>query len=187
MDEPLSGLAAAAVRGDSAALEELIRLTQRDVWVLCAHLVDRQSADDLTQETYLRAFRSLHRFRGESSVRTWLLVIARRTCHDELRARDRRQRRDQRLVREFGQEPADADPAGHLTLYAMVSVLEPHRRAAFVLTQLFGMSYAEAAGVCECSIGTIRSRVARAREELISSLATEDSGFRVRDGERRSL
>src|SRR5688572_31595943 len=56
----------------------------------CVALGDRDSADDLTQETYLRAFGSLHRFEGRSSVRTWLLSIARRVCADAVRSRRRR-------------------------------------------------------------------------------------------------
>ena len=73
--EDLERLAAAAVDGDPLAAAALVRATQSDVWRLCAALGDRQSADDLTQETYLRAFGSLHRFEGRSSLRTWIFRI----------------------------------------------------------------------------------------------------------------
>ncbi|MGW3628420.1 sigma-70 family RNA polymerase sigma factor, partial [Streptomyces sp. NPDC000880] len=79
-------------------MREFIQAGRQEVWSLCAHLVDPQSADDLTQETYLRVFRALESFRRESSARTWLLSIARRTCMDELRSRIRRRRRDAQLV-----------------------------------------------------------------------------------------
>ena len=89
MDE-LERIAADAAGGDPLAAAALVRATQSDVWRLCAALGDRGSADDLTQETYLRAFGSLHRFEGRSSVRTWLLAIARRVCADAVRSRRRR-------------------------------------------------------------------------------------------------
>src|SRR4051794_41697605 len=85
--EDLDRLASAAVDGDPLATAALVRATQAEVWRLCAALGDRQAADDLTQETYLRAFAALHRFEGRSSLRTWLLAIARRVCADALRAR----------------------------------------------------------------------------------------------------
>ena len=95
--DDLTRLALEAGAGDQAVLAALVRRTQAEVWRLCAHLVDPQAADDLTQETYLRAVAALRRFRGDSSVRTWLLVIARRTCADELRRRVRRRRLDARV------------------------------------------------------------------------------------------
>lgn len=179
--DDLTRLALEAGAGDQAALAVLVRRTQAEVWRLCAHLVDPQAADDLTQETYLRAVAALRRFRGDSSVRTWLLVIARRTCADELRRRVRRRRLDARVEQQARTRPTDdADPAAASAIDHLVATLEPDRRAAFVLTQLLGLSYAEAAEVCGCKVGTIRSRVSRARSDLIDLL---DAGSRA-DEER---
>src|SRR5215217_8690292 len=89
MDE-LERIAADAAGGDRLTEAALVRRTQSDVWRLCAALGDPASVDDLTQETYLRAFGSLHRFEHRSSVRTWLLSIARRVCADAVRSRRRR-------------------------------------------------------------------------------------------------
>src|SRR5579875_3991704 len=75
-----------ARKGDSAAATAFVRATQTDVWRLCAHLGSRATADDLTQETYARAFAGLHRFAGRSAARTWLLAIARHVCADAVRA-----------------------------------------------------------------------------------------------------
>src|ERR1700742_3959970 len=83
---PPPAAALRARRGDAAAAAEFVRGTQTDVWRLCAHLGSRATADDLTQETYARAFSSLHRFAGRSSARTWLLSIARRVCADAVRS-----------------------------------------------------------------------------------------------------
>ena len=88
-----TGWALAAAKGDQVALQHLIRATQADVWRFCAHLGDPGDADDLTQEVYLRAIRALPRFRGDASIRTWLLAIARRSVADHIRAQQRRRRR----------------------------------------------------------------------------------------------
>jgi RNA polymerase sigma-70 factor (ECF subfamily) len=176
--DDLERLAAAAVDGDPLAAAALVRATQSDVWRLCAALGDRQSADDLTQETYLRAFGSLHRFEGRSSLRTWLLSIARRVCADAVRSRRRRRLT---LVREDAELEAlgagnDADRVGEGAAVAdLLARLSPDRREAFVLTQLLGLPYAEAAEVAGCPVGTIRSRVARARADLVEALGEDDA------------
>ena len=171
MDE-LTSLARAAGRGDRDALARFVRQTQGDVWRFCAHLVDPAAADDLAQETYLRAIPALRRFRGDAQVRTWLLSIARRVCAAEFGARTRDRELAARLANAptagLGQPPPE--PGAQTTVDLLLAALDPDRRAAFVLTQLLGCSYAEAAQVCDCPIGTIRSRVARAREDLDAML-----------------
>ncbi|MDK3256345.1 sigma-70 family RNA polymerase sigma factor [Blastococcus capsensis] len=174
MDE-LEPFAAAAADGDPLAAASLVRATQSDVWRLCAALGDRQSADDLTQETYLRAFAGLHRFEGRSSLRTWLLAIARRVCADAVRSRRRRPT----LVRAVDAadiEMSDgADRVGEqAAVDDLLARLDRDRREAFVLTQLLGLPYAEAAAVAGCPVGTIRSRVARARTDLMAALGAAD-------------
>lgn len=156
-------LVAAARRGDAAALDEFVRSTSTEVWRFLAHLVDPQTADDLVQETYLRALGALGSFRGASTVRTWLLAIARRVAADELRRRSRRPRTGGILDDETAD---DLDLAGDVSARDLVARLDPDRREAFVLTQITGLSYAEAAELLDCPIGTIRSRVARARDDL---------------------
>ena len=71
-------------------------------------------------------------------------------------------------------ERRTADPAEAVTSRALLDALDPDRREAFVLTQLVGLSYAEAADVCGCPVGTIRSRVARARAELVDQFGSDD-------------
>ncbi len=168
MDE-LTRLAVAAGSGNQIALAAVVRATQGDVWRLCAHLVDPGSADDLTQETYLRAVRQLKRFRGEGPIRSWLLTIARRTCATEIAARQRR--RDTALDLRAHQHPSTGDHTLQVELQMLLDTLEPDRRAAFVLTQILGCSYEETAQICGCPVGTVRSRVARARDALLQLLS----------------
>src|SRR3954463_3544598 len=96
--DPTTELALRAGAGDAGAQAAFVRGTQAEVWRFTAALVDPRAADDLTQETYLRAFKALPAFEARATVRTWLLGIARRTCADHLRAVVRRRRLDARLA-----------------------------------------------------------------------------------------
>jgi RNA polymerase sigma-70 factor (ECF subfamily) len=167
--DDLTRLAHAARRAVPGALDSFIRASYEPVWHLCESLVDRQSADDLTQETFVRAVGAVRRFRGEASARTWILAIARHTCLDELRTRTRVRRRA-RLAAVDTASAALPDPGEEVSARDLLAQLDVDRRAAFTLTQLLGLSYVEAAEICGCPIGTIRSRVARARDELIEML-----------------
>lgn len=165
----LDRLVYAARDSNPGALGVFIATSYDVVWRLCAALVDRQSADDLAQETYCRCIRALPRFRGDSSARTWLLSIARHVCADEIRLRSRLRGAgmgDAGII----EDPAAPDIAESVAISDLLTRLGPDRREAFVLTQMIRLGYAEAAAVCGCPVGTIRSRVARARDDLILML-----------------
>jgi RNA polymerase sigma-70 factor (ECF subfamily) len=165
----LTALAHEARGGDPRSLDEFVVAAYGEVRRLCAALVDEASADDLAQETFIRVLRALHRFRGEASARTWMLAIARNTCADELRSRTRQRRRHRQLVAYQETVPQSAHAANvAVEVSDLISRLEPERREAYVLTQMLGLSYREAAAVCDCPPGTIHSRVARARVDLVS-------------------
>jgi RNA polymerase sigma-70 factor (ECF subfamily) len=168
--DDLTELALAGGRGDSNAVAAFIRDSQQDVRSLCAYLVDAETADDLTQETFLRAFRALPGFRGDSSARTWLLAIARRVCMDELRRRSRRRRQESPMLVLDDREPLAADDTNEIEVRELLSHLPEDRRTAFVLTQITGLSYEDAAQACGVPVGTVASRVARARSDLIEAL-----------------
>lgn len=178
-------LALAAKAGDRAATTAFIEATQRDVRRFLGYLVETGEADDLTQETYLRVMRALPRFAARSSARTWLLAIARRVAADHLRASARRPRP---AGLEHWEAAADAVSARRyaeriderVALHALLDDLPAQQREAFIATQVLGLSYAEAAEVCDCPIGTIRSRVARAREDLVAAVRDTPSGWRRR-------
>jgi len=150
---------------DAWAVEDFVRAVQGDVWRLCAHLGDRDRADDLAQDCFVRILKSLRSFRGDAPVRPWVFTIVRRVVADDIAARQRRRR-----------EPVSPAPRvvpdhqGEIALELLLHELDSDRREAFVLTQLLGFSYADAAEALGCPIGTIRSRVARAREDLVRTL-----------------
>lgn len=169
--DAVTGLALRAREGDEAAQAAFVRATQAEVWRFVAALVDPGSADDLTQDTFLRAFRALPAFEGRSSARTWLLGIARRACADHLRAVIRRRRLTERLTAQAHTDGDQPDPAHRLGAADLLDRLSGERRTAFVLTQVLGLSYGEAAEVADVPVGTIRSRVARARDDLVTALS----------------
>lgn len=178
-DAAVTAWALAARGGDAEAVDQFVRATQRDVWRYVSRLSnDPQSADDLVQETYLRALRSLPRFEGRSSARTWLLSIARYTVVDRLRRNAARPRLsdtdDWQTAAELAQTRELPGFDEGVALSQLLGQLPYERREAFVLTQLLGLPYAEAALVAGCPVGTVRSRVARAREALIQQLASAE-------------
>jgi RNA polymerase sigma-70 factor, ECF subfamily len=162
----------AAAAGDRVALAAFVRDTQDHVWRYCAYLGRGDDVADLVQETYVRALRAFPRFEGRTSGRVWLLSIARRVCADAVRSAQRRRALEARWRRE--RRPVSTSET--VTLEMLVDSLAPERREAFVLTQVVGLPYEAAAQVCRVPIGTIRSRVARAREELQASIRHEDTG-----------
>ena len=169
--DPATEWALAARSGDTVAAAAFVRATQAEVWRFVASLVDTTAADDLTQETYLRAFRSLPAFEGRASARTWLFGIARRTCADHIRSLLRRRRLLNRAAAFENGEQAGGDPSGWVSATELLRLLSTAQREAFVLTQVLGLSYEEAAQSLGVPIGTIRSRVARARAELVAAVA----------------
>jgi RNA polymerase sigma-70 factor, ECF subfamily len=183
-DEAVTRAALAAKAGDRAGAAEFVELTQRSVRRFLVHLCDPGDVDDLAQETYLRALPSLRRFAGQSSARTWLLAIARNVAADHVRAAVRRPRptsldaRDPNATTPRTLRTAGFDDA--VALRTLLETLAPDRREAFIATQVLGLSYAEAAEVCGCPVGTIRSRVARAREDLVTAYRTDQPAPRSR-------
>lgn len=179
MDRPardrLTGLLLDAQRGDADALERFVVATQHDVMAVCRYLGDVDSADDLAQETYRRAISSLHRYRGEGPALHWLLTIARRTCADATRRRIRRRRVEQTVDVERSPIRHDVAPDHAHDVTELIDRLDPDRRAAFVLTQVNGLRYADAADVLGIPVGTVRSRVARARDDLVAWLDHADA------------
>ncbi|WP_257003901.1 sigma-70 family RNA polymerase sigma factor [Streptomyces sp. SA15] len=179
IDASATAWALAARAGDAVAVEHFVRALHRDVLRYVAHLcADPQAVDDLAQDTFLRALGSLHRFEGRSSARAWLLAIARRSVIDGYRRAATRPRPcdvpDWQLAVERAQPQGLPGFDDGVALLDLLATLPDERREAFVLTQLLGLPYAEAAELSDCPIGTVRSRVARARETLVDLLAAAE-------------
>ncbi|WP_089103644.1 sigma-70 family RNA polymerase sigma factor [Streptomyces hyaluromycini] len=170
-DAAATAWALAARGGDQHAAEHFVRALHNDVLCYVAHLSgDPQTAHDLTQDTFARAFGSLHRFEGRASARTWLLSIARRAVADSFRHAAARPRLadtpDWQVAVECTQPRGLPGFEEGVALLDLLDALSDERREAFVLTQVVGLSYEEAASFTGCPVGTIRSRVSRARATL---------------------
>lgn len=177
-DGQITDWALAAGGGDREAADRFVRATYEDVRRFVTYLSsDAPGADDLAQETYLRAMSGLARFAGRSCARTWLMSIARRVVIDRHRAAAVRPRTADTADWQTAAERAQPRHLPGFEEYGAVldalRRLDPARRQAFVLTQLLGASYAEAAATACCPVGTVRSRVARARRELAGQWRAE--------------
>lgn len=190
-DSEITAWALAAGLGDRRAAELFVRATYDDVRRFVAHLsADVRGADDLTQETYLRALASLARFAGRSCARVWLLAIARRVVVDRYRRAAVRPRiadtADWVTVADRAQPRHLPGFEESVALADALAAMDPGRRQAFVLTRLLGLSYAEAADALGCPVGTIRSRVARARRDLAAVWQPEAGGAEAEGADGRS-
>ncbi|GHE74533.1 sigma-70 family RNA polymerase sigma factor [Streptomyces griseoaurantiacus] len=170
-DASATAWALAARGGDPDAADHFVRALHGDVLRYVAHLSgDPQTAHDLTQDTFARAFGSLHRYEGRASARTWLLAIARRAVADSLRRAAVRPRIadavDWQTAVERSQPSGLPGFAEGVALLDLLESLPDERREAFVLTQVVGLSYEETARFVGCPVGTVRSRVNRARATL---------------------
>ena len=165
-------LALRAGRGDRAALTEFIKATQSDVW--------RLLADDLTQETYLRVMGALPRFAARSSAMTWLLSLARRVWADSMRYDRARPRKSAAEVESVAAlRVPESSWSEWVDVRMLIDALPAERREALILTQVLGYSYEEAAKIADVRVGTIRSRVARARADIIAAVRQKDQGTQV--------
>jgi len=160
-----------ALQGDLGAFEDLVRLYQVEVWRYAYHLTgNRATAEDVTQETFLRAFRFLGSFRGEAKFSSWLLRIARNCSMDALR-----RSRDIPTPERAPIVATTPDPSLRAELLSAVRALSSGHREPFVLVEVFGLSYQEAADVLQVRVGTVKSRMHRARQVLIRHLTDEEA------------
>ena len=165
MDEPDPQLIAAARRGDLGAFETIVHRYQADLWRLSFHLVrDESMADDVVQDAFVRVYRFLPRYRGESKFSTWLFALTRNCALDELRRAGRRHKLSRALY--YERSPAGPDQSGRIEVREALGALPLDLREPVVLIDMFGASYAEAARVLRVPVGTVKSRVHRARQVL---------------------
>lgn len=163
-------LVEAAAAGSREAFDELICRHQTAILNLIRALADGADADDLAQEAFVRAWKGLRRFRGESSFRTWLYRVAINVARSG-RARERnllrwfRPATDAREP-ESGAEPIDAILARRQAVERALHSLPGDLRAAVTLRDLQGLDYREIAEILDVPLGTVESRIFRARQRL---------------------
>jgi RNA polymerase sigma-70 factor, ECF subfamily len=158
--------------GDLSAFEEFVRKNEDRIYNLCRYMLsDASDAQDAAQDTFLKAYKGLKDFRPDASLSTWLYRIAVNTCLDQ-----RKKSRYSRL--RAGEIPddlpsPDPSPEGSYhakrnaeALRAALRKLPEKLRSAIILREIEGLAYEEIATVLDISMGTVKSRIARARDEL---------------------
>jgi len=164
-------------QGDHRAFEELVIAYQHRVFGVALRMLgNRAEAEEIAQETFLRAHRALPEFRGDARLHTWLYAIASRLCLNRLASADRRLVRgdDDALAAAPADEPSAAARLERAELDAAVreaiAALPEERRIVVVLRDLEGLSYDEIGDVLDLEPGTVRSRLHRARLDLKAKL-----------------
>jgi RNA polymerase sigma-70 factor, ECF subfamily len=163
-----------------AAFHELVRRFQRRVFAVCHRtLRDPADAEDATQEVFVRLARNAGTFRGDAKLSTWLYTVARNVATDRVRHDARRPATPVEDVAEVADTRAHADDevgarATAIDLARALDRLDAISRQLLVLVAVEGLSYAEAAAASDLAVGTVKSRVSRARVQLGELLAAPD-------------
>lgn len=187
-----------AQKGDATAFEQLITPCEQLVWRVCWHYTHHQEdARDCAQETMVKAWRSLRQYRQDCSLESWLYRIATSCCVDFLRKKKRHITDSTDELAETGFDPVD--PAlqpeektfqreEEKRLYQALGQLPADMRTALILSAVEGCKYEEIAQIMGIAIGTVKSRINRARQKLTEILAEQEQSVKtiVQHSERRN-
>lgn len=177
--------------GDQTAFGELVVRYQNKIYTLCVRTIgDRDEGADLAQEAFFKAWQAISSFQGESSFSTWLYRLTINVCLDAMRKRSRRQSIDGAISldddEQTWQEPADfsQEPQQRLEKLELQDAVErglqelpEHHRRPLILREISGLSYQEIAKVLDLDLGTVKSRIARARLHLRKILLRQGNIF----------
>ncbi|MDR1736706.1 MAG: sigma-70 family RNA polymerase sigma factor [Oscillospiraceae bacterium] len=165
--------------GNHDAFERLIRLHEKRVYTIALRMTgDTEDAFDVSQDILLRVYSNIGMFKGESSFSTWLYRLATNVCLDFLRKRKRRRARETSLDGDEGGEVRDMPDTRYTPEKAFEKLelreeirraldrISPEHRQILLLREISGLSYTEISKALGLEIGTVKSRIARAREQM---------------------
>ncbi|MEN6462265.1 MAG: sigma-70 family RNA polymerase sigma factor [Syntrophomonas sp.] len=179
------------LQGDTQAFEELVTRYQDKIYALSfRYMGNEDDAYDMAQESFIKAYRSMRSFKGDAGFGTWLYRITTNVCLDELRHRKRRLvplSLDEPLAIRDGdeveKEVADPSPTADILyeqkefshyIQSILSQIKTEHRAAIILRDMMELTYEEIAEVLNCSVGTVKSRLSRARNALRKKLSERE-------------
>lgn len=192
LNEAESILIAKAKRGDSEAFEELVKSYYKTVFNIALKMfANREDASDMAQEAFIKIYKSIGSFKGESSFKTWLYRVATNLCLDELRSRKKRK------IISFDEQFANTDSENiHVPQNTVISPesellkkelrdcvndaikkLPDDLRLAVILRDIQNFSYHEISAILTCAEGTVKSRISRGREQLRKLLSEKEELF----------
>jgi RNA polymerase sigma-70 factor (ECF subfamily) len=189
-EAPEQGLIELCRQGDARAFARLVALHERMVFNLAARLLgDPEEAKDLSQEVFLQVYRTIQRFEGRSSLKTWIYRIVVNQCHNRQRWWRRRKKDQSRPLEDLtaGEEAqlssGGSGPLEELTrreqarrVQAALGAISFEQRSVLILREVEGLACEEIATALTLPIGTVKSRLARGREALRQQLAREMGG-----------
>ena len=193
------------LQGDLTAFDQLLRRYEAKVFAVACRLTgNRQDGEDLAQETFVRAWKALPNFRGDASLNTWLITIATNLWRDQLRKRRLPVESMEDTVAfadgEVQQQWADPAPGPQeiveegetkRQLGQWIGMLKPEFKAALILRDIQGYSYEEVAAITQTSIGTVKSRISRARgylkDRILAEREQNRSSDRLSDPKEQSM
>jgi RNA polymerase sigma-70 factor (ECF subfamily) len=177
VQEPEPETIGRAQAGDLRAFESLVRATQGDVWRFAYHLTrDAAMAEDVSQEAFLRAFRAIRSYRGDARFSSWLLRIVRNSAVDAYR-KTRKESvapNEDQAGRKGGWAPDPPEAEDRARINNAIRRLPMQLREPFVVIEILGYTYQEASTILGTRIGTIKSRMHRARAALIRELEEKE-------------
>lgn len=188
LSDDVRELVGRCLRGDQSAMLELVEQYRGQVFGLCYRMLrHRQDAEDVTQECFVRALRSLHRWDNQREFLPWLLAIAGNRCRTMLSAR-MRQPASSSLVEHISDNTLEVTEAKNLAeeVELALGTLRAEYRQAFLLFHQHELSYAEISTTLGCPLGTVKTWVHRARRELIARLAQRGVVQELRNEVRRA-
>ena len=157
------------IKGDERAFERLVRENQNKIYAVCMNMLKNpHDAQDAAQDTFLKAYRNIRSFKSESKVETWLTRIAVNTCLDILRSRRETVDIDEQYDL-AGEETPETELEKNNRKRAVrkaLQAMEPDMRSIIILRDINGHSYEEISEMLNLNLGTVRSRLSRAREKL---------------------
>lgn len=175
-----------AIQGDVNAFETLVETHEKRIYNLCLRTMSQpEDAWDMTQETLIKAWANLAKFKGKSAFGTWLYRIAVNTCMDELRRRKKHRTLSMDHLLEGGF--VSPDPKGDFVdssitrdqLEQALSQLTPEHRVIMTLRDIQGFSYEEIANILQCPLGTVRSRINRARGAMMKLIREQEGAMKA--------
>lgn len=176
--------------GDPAAFNRLMEAHEKRMYAVALRMcANREDAQDCLQEAMLRVYRAISSFRGQSSFSTWVYRITMNTCLDELRKKKNKQNTSLDNLLDQGWAPSDGEnvPEKQAMLSetrrqisTAIQELPEDMRAAVVLRDVHGLAYDEIADALCTNVGTIKSRISRAREKLREKLSKNPELFDIR-------